>query len=66
MPRVAAERDKYVKRGDVPVILDGKAVMEVLGIPSSPLVGTAIRHLQEVHLQRGSLAFHEAVAELRR
>lgn len=40
--------------------------MEVLGIPSSPLVGAAIRHLQEVHLERGSLTPDEAATELRR
>ena len=64
--RAAAERDRYVRRDDVPVVLDGRAVMEVLGIPSSPLVGAAIRHLQEVHLERGSLTPDEAATELRR
>ncbi|MGV9310525.1 hypothetical protein ACWDLG_44825 [Nonomuraea sp. NPDC003727] len=64
--RAAAERDRYVRRDDVPAILDGRAVMEVLGIPSSPLVGAAIRHLQEVHLERGSLTPDEAATELRR
>ncbi|MFI7133620.1 hypothetical protein ACIBQ1_48645 [Nonomuraea sp. NPDC050153] len=64
--RAAAERDKYVRRDDVPVVLDGRAVMEVLGIPPSSTVGAAIRHLQEVHLERGSLTRDEAAAELRR
>jgi hypothetical protein len=64
--RAAAERDRYVRRDDVPVVLDGRAVMEVLGIPPSPLVGAAIRHLQEVHLERGSLTPDEAATELRR
>lgn len=64
--RAATERDRYVRRDDAPVVLDGRAVMEVLGIPSSPLVGTAIRHLQEVHLERGSLTADEAATELRR
>ncbi|WP_433171346.1 hypothetical protein [Actinoallomurus sp. CA-150999] len=63
--RAAAERDRYVRRDDVPVILDGTAVMKVLGIPPSPLVGAAIRHLQEVHLERGSLTPDEAATELR-
>jgi len=64
--RAAAERDRYVRRDDVPVVLDGRAVMEVLGIPSSPLVGAAIRHLQEVHLERGPLTPDAAATELRR
>ncbi|MFI0448351.1 hypothetical protein [Actinomadura sp. 6N118] len=64
--RAAAERETYVRRDDVPVVLDGRAVMDVLGIPASPLVGAAIRHLQEIHLERGSLTRDEAVAELRR
>ncbi|MEW2354449.1 hypothetical protein [Spirillospora sp. NPDC029432] len=64
--REAAERDRYVRRADVPVVLDGKAVMEVLGIPPSRLVGAAVRHLQEVHLERGPLTPDEAAAELRR
>lgn len=63
--REAAERDRYVRRDDVPVVLDGKAVMEILGIPSSRQVGAAIRHLQEISLERGSLTAEEAAAELR-
>ncbi|MEQ4722953.1 hypothetical protein [Nonomuraea sp. B19D2] len=63
--RAAEEADKYRRRTDVPVILDGTAVMEVLGIPSGPMVGAAIRHLQDWHVERGSAAREEAVQELR-
>ncbi|MFF5212660.1 hypothetical protein [Streptosporangium sp. NPDC000396] len=64
--RAAAERDRYTRRDDVPVVLDGRTVMQMLDIPPSPMVGTAIRHLQEVHLERGSLTRDEAATELRR
>jgi hypothetical protein len=62
----ATERTKNARRADLPVVLDGRAVMEVLGIPPSPMVGAAIRHLQEIHLERGSLTPDEAATELRR
>ncbi|MER7209389.1 hypothetical protein ABT340_20195 [Streptosporangium sp. NPDC000239] len=64
--RTAAERDRYTRRDDAPVVLDGRTVMRMLGIPPSPMVGAAIRHLQEVHLERGSLTRDEATAELHR
>ena len=53
--RAAAERDRYIGRDDVPVVLDGKAVMQA---------GAAIRHLQEVYVERGPLTRDEAAAEL--
>ncbi|MGW4406462.1 hypothetical protein ACWEJ6_20690 [Nonomuraea sp. NPDC004702] len=64
--RAAAERDRYARRDDVPVVLDGRTVMRMLGLPPSPMVGAAIRHLQEVHLERGPLTRDEAATELRR
>ncbi|MFB9205037.1 hypothetical protein ACFFV7_27845 [Nonomuraea spiralis] len=64
--RAAAERDRYARRDDVPVVLDSGTVMRMLDIPPSPMVGAAIRHLQEVHLERGSLTRDEAATELRR
>ncbi|WP_431933453.1 hypothetical protein [Nonomuraea jabiensis] len=64
--RAAAERDRYTRRDDVPVVLDGRTVMQMLDIRPSPMVGAAIRHLQEVHLERGSLTRDEAATELRR
>ncbi|MEU1736262.1 hypothetical protein [Streptosporangium sp. NPDC020145] len=64
--RTAAERDRHTRRDDAPVVLDGRTVMRTLGIPPSPMVGAAIRHLQEVHLERGSLTRDEATAELHR
>ncbi|GLZ09253.1 hypothetical protein Acsp03_67190 [Actinomadura sp. NBRC 104412] len=64
--RAATERDQYIRRDDVPVVLDGRAVMQVLDIPPSPMVGAAIRHLQEVYLEHGPLTRDEAATELRR
>ncbi|MEV4370905.1 hypothetical protein AB0J71_27820 [Nonomuraea sp. NPDC049637] len=64
--RAAADRERYARRDDVPVVLDGRTVMRLLGLPPSPMVGAAIRHLQEVHLERGPLTRDEAVTELRR
>ncbi|MEV3985592.1 hypothetical protein [Nonomuraea sp. NPDC049758] len=37
--RAAAERDRYTRRDDVPVVLDGRTVMRMLGLPPSPIVG---------------------------
>jgi poly(A) polymerase len=46
--------------------LDGNAIMELLGIPSGPLVGRAYKHLLGLRMERGPLAPDEAEAELRR
>ncbi|MEO3873762.1 hypothetical protein ABGB18_33545 [Nonomuraea sp. B12E4] len=45
--------------------LDGTAVMEVLGLSPGPMVGAAIRHLQDVRAERGMTSREEAVLELR-
>lgn len=50
---------------DVPVALDGKAVMELLGLPPGPLIGAATRRLQDLHLARGPLSQEEAETLLR-
>jgi poly(A) polymerase len=58
--RIAAEEDLARVRPD----LDGNAIMELLGLPPGPLVGSAWRHLKELRLERGPLPHDEAVAEL--
>ncbi|MFE3855212.1 hypothetical protein ACFXPN_29270 [Streptomyces griseorubiginosus] len=63
--RAAAESEKYRRLPDVPVALDGKAIMELLDLPPGPLIGAATRHLQELHLERGPLSRDEAVTRLR-
>ncbi|NUW32675.1 hypothetical protein HTZ77_14710 [Nonomuraea sp. SMC257] len=63
--RAAREADGHRRRTDVPVVLDGGAVMDVLGLPPGPMVGAAIRHLQDVHAERGLTSREEAVRELR-
>jgi poly(A) polymerase len=60
--RIQAEEDLARVRPD----LDGNAIMELLGIPSGPLVGKAWRHLKELRLDRGPLERAEAEAELMR
>ncbi len=63
--RAAAELERHTRLPDVPVTLNGKAIMELLGIPPGPLIGAATRHLQDLHLERGPLSREEAVALLR-
>lgn len=63
--RAAAEIEKYRRLPNVPVALDGKAIMELLGIPPGPLIGAATRYLQDLHLERGPLSREEAVTRLR-
>jgi hypothetical protein len=63
--RETAERDKYARLPDVSVPLDGKEVMQILGIPSGRQVGAAIRFLQNLHAGRGDLSREDAVAALR-
>jgi poly(A) polymerase len=45
--------------------LDGRQVMELLGIPPGPLVGKALAHLLELRLDRGPMSEEEAVEALR-
>jgi poly(A) polymerase len=58
--RIQAEEDLRAVRPD----LDGNAIMELLGVPSGPLVGEAWRYLKELRLDRGPLSREEAEAEL--
>ena len=44
--------------------LDGREVMEHLGIPPGPLVGEALRYLLEIRLDEGEIGHDEAVARL--
>ncbi|MFJ8112045.1 hypothetical protein [Streptomyces sp. NPDC096132] len=63
--RAAAEFEKRRRLPNVPVALDGKAIMELLGIPPGPLIGAATRQLQDLHLELGPLSREEAVNRLR-
>ena len=60
--RIRAEEDLARVRPD----LDGNTIMELLGIPPGPLVGTAWRFLKELRMDRGPLTREEAEAELLR
>jgi poly(A) polymerase len=44
--------------------LDGRAVMEHLGIPPGPEVGTALAFLLELRLEEGPLGVDEATRRL--
>ena len=57
---LAAKEDLARVRPD----LDGNAIMERLGIPAGPQVGTAWNYLKELRLDRGPLSREEATAEL--
>ena len=57
---LAAKEDLARVRPD----LDGNAIMELLGIPAGPQVGTAWNYLKELRLDRGPLSREEATAEL--
>ena len=57
---LAAKEDLQRVRPD----LDGKEIMQILGIPAGPQVGEAWRYLKELRLDRGPLTREEATAEL--
>ncbi|MHB1138575.1 MAG: CCA tRNA nucleotidyltransferase [Microthrixaceae bacterium] len=46
--------------------LDGREVMEHLGMPAGPAVGEALSHLLELRLDRGPMSREDALAELDR
>ncbi|MEV0191080.1 hypothetical protein AB0I39_21380 [Kitasatospora purpeofusca] len=63
--RAAAESERLRRLPDVPAVLNGKEIMDLLGLPPGPQIGAATRHLQDLHLERGPLAREEAVTLLR-
>ncbi|MFF5451975.1 hypothetical protein ACFY40_12135 [Streptomyces sp. NPDC012950] len=63
--RAAAERAARERLSGVPVPLDGKEVIALLGIPQGPAVGAAVRHLQRLRVERGPLSREEAETALR-
>ncbi|MDW8478066.1 MULTISPECIES: hypothetical protein [Streptomyces] len=62
--RAAAERARYERLPGVPVALDGKEIIALLGVPQGRTVGAAIRVLQQLHLERGPLSREEAEVAL--
>lgn len=59
-----ARRAKHTRLPGVPVPLTGKEIMATLEIPASRQVGIAIRFLQNLQIERGSLSREEAVSAL--
>jgi poly(A) polymerase len=45
--------------------LDGRQVMELLGVPAGPAVGEALAFLMEVRMERGPVSEEEATELLR-
>ncbi len=45
--------------------LNGNQIMEILGVPAGPVVGKAYKHLLELRLEHGPMAFDDAVAALK-
>lgn len=63
--RAAAERAIYERLPGIPVPLDGNEIMTLLGLPQGRMIGAAIRHLQQLHIDRGPQSREEAQAALR-
>nr|BFD89151.1 hypothetical protein KitaXyl93_05110 [Kitasatospora sp. Xyl93] len=63
--RAAAERAVHRRLPGVPVPLDGGEIIALLGLPPGRTIGAAIRHLQQLHLDRGPQSRAEAEAALR-
>ncbi|MFE7764722.1 hypothetical protein [Streptomyces sp. NPDC057438] len=62
--RAAAERAVHQRLPGVPVALDGKDIIALLGIPQGRTLGAAVRALQQLHLDRGPLSREDAEAAL--
>ncbi|WP_269855409.1 CCA tRNA nucleotidyltransferase [Streptomyces sp. RPT161] len=45
--------------------LNGNQIMEILGVPAGPVVGKAYKHLLELRLENGPMAYDDAVAALK-
>lgn len=59
---LAAQEELAAIRPD----LDGRQIMEILGIPSGPLVGRAYKHLLAVRMEHGPQTHDEAVILLKK
>ena len=63
--RAAAERAVHERLPGIPVPLNGKEIITLLGLPQGRTIGAAIRHLQQLHIDRGPQSPEEAEAALR-
>ncbi|MET7474868.1 hypothetical protein ABZT17_10995 [Streptomyces sp. NPDC005648] len=63
--RAAAERALYERLPGIPVPLGGKEIIALLGLPQGRTIAAAIRHLQQLHIDRGPQSREEAEAALR-
>ncbi|MCF2528870.1 hypothetical protein [Yinghuangia soli] len=63
--RAEAEHARRRQADELPDVLDGRTIMEILGVAPGPVVGAASRHLKELAREGGALPRDEAVAALR-
>ncbi|MES5823714.1 hypothetical protein [Streptomyces sp. RG80] len=63
--RAAAERALHERLPGIPVPLNGKEIITLLGLPQGRTIGAAIRHLQQLHLDHGPQSREEAETALR-
>ncbi|MGV9313252.1 hypothetical protein ACWDR0_13805 [Streptomyces sp. NPDC003691] len=65
LERAAAERAADERLRGIPLPLDGRDVIALLGIPRGRTVGAAIRHLRQLHADHGPRSREETEAALR-
>lgn len=63
--RAAAERAIYERLPGIPVPLNGKEIITLLGVPQGRTIGAAIRHLQQLHIDHGPQSREQAETALR-
>ncbi|MFD4575487.1 hypothetical protein ACFWNK_28150 [Streptomyces sp. NPDC058417] len=61
----AADRADALRLAGVPLRLDGRDVIALLGLPPGPTVGAALRHLRRLHLDQGPRSRAQAETALR-
>ncbi|MDI2129124.1 hypothetical protein [Yinghuangia seranimata] len=61
----AADTERRRQVDELPAVLDGRTIMDVLGLPPGPAVGAAARYLKELAQEHGPLTRDEAVSALR-
>lgn len=63
--RADADHEHRRQLDRLPAVLDGRTIMDVLGVTAGPVVGAASRYLKELTQQHGPLTRDEAASALR-
>jgi hypothetical protein len=67
LPEMCQECERMEEQlARIPLELDGRVIMDLLGIPAGPLVGAALRHLRQRSMALGPMSRAQAEAELHR